>query len=309
MKGCLHIVRGMEKQLTLPGPSVTIKGDGTIWMQGMAVLGIASTEDKAKYMPAAKAGKWADIPDHFFTRMGDNPNGLWAGDDEAWSKHPAKIATDQAEATRKIEQAKIVTIYLSSRGWGDFSPCEWTGDITRPDAEILTECKSLLINGHDVDHSNQSDEQILNLITAARTNGRPQKSCTRSQYTAPDIVTPVRVIVLAIADIIAPIRRLNTAATSVRHSGSKIMEWRTNMILAYTDILGDRKTHRIKATVTTDHPASHYDIPVIVLEDGNALDLQSWVLLGYRVVRANKQEQEMLKRVFDNFNAMCGGIK
>ena len=80
------------------------------------------------------------------------------------------------------------------------------------------------------------------------------------------------------------------------------------MILAYTDILGDRKTHRIKATVTTDHSASHYGIPVIVLEDGNSLDLQSWVMLGYQVVRANKKETEMLKRVFDNFNAMCGGI-
>lgn len=79
------------------------------------------------------------------------------------------------------------------------------------------------------------------------------------------------------------------------------------MILSYTDILGDRKTHRIKATVTTDHPASHYGIPVIVLEDGNSLDLQSWVLLNYQVIRASKREQELLVRVFDNFNAMCGG--
>ena len=45
-------------------------------------------------------------------------------------------------------------IYLSSRGWGDYSPLNWTGDITRPDADILAECKDLLINGCDVDKRN-----------------------------------------------------------------------------------------------------------------------------------------------------------
>ena len=78
------------------------------------------------------------------------------------------------------------------------------------------------------------------------------------------------------------------------------------MILSYTDLLGDKKRHRIKATVTTSHPASHYGIPVIVLDDGNALDLQSWMLLNYQIVRASKKEQEMLKRVFENFQAMMG---
>ena len=80
------------------------------------------------------------------------------------------------------------------------------------------------------------------------------------------------------------------------------------MILEYTDILGDRKKHRVNAEVTTEHPASHYGIPVIVLDDGNALDLQSWVMLGYRVVKASPKEAEKLEKVFANFSAMAGEI-
>lgn len=79
------------------------------------------------------------------------------------------------------------------------------------------------------------------------------------------------------------------------------------MILSYTDLLGDGKPHRIKATITTAHPASSYGIPVIVLPDGCAIDLQSWVLLGYRVVKASKQERVQLQIIFDNFNVMTGG--
>lgn len=78
------------------------------------------------------------------------------------------------------------------------------------------------------------------------------------------------------------------------------------MILSYVDILGDRKRHRIKAEVTTDHPTSSYGIPVIVLEDGNALDLQSWVMMNYKVVKATKKEGSLLQKVFENFNAMMG---
>jgi len=60
------------------------------------------------------------------------------------------------------------TIRLSARGWGDYSPLVWTGDITRTDNEILAECRELLIRGHDVDNRNQSDDEILAKINAAR---------------------------------------------------------------------------------------------------------------------------------------------
>ena len=68
------------------------------------------------------------------------------------------------------------------------------------------------------------------------------------------------------------------------------------MILSYHD-LRDLKRHRIKARVTTDHSASSYGQPAIVLEDGGALDLMSWVGLGYQVVKASKKEMEGLIRM------------
>jgi len=80
------------------------------------------------------------------------------------------------------------------------------------------------------------------------------------------------------------------------------------MILAYTDILGDGTTHRIKVTITTDHSASHYGQPVIVLPDGDALDLQSWVLLGYKVVRATRKEQDQLQQILSMIGLMFGGV-
>lgn len=60
------------------------------------------------------------------------------------------------------------------------------------------------------------------------------------------------------------------------------------MILEYTD-LRDKK-HQVRAKITTDHSASSYGQSVIVLEDGGALDLTSWVVLGYKVVMATDKE-------------------
>jgi len=68
------------------------------------------------------------------------------------------------------------------------------------------------------------------------------------------------------------------------------------MILSYHN-LGEEKRHRVKAKVTTEHSASSYGQPVIVLEDGDALDLFSWTALGYRVVKAEKREMAALQRL------------
>lgn len=68
------------------------------------------------------------------------------------------------------------------------------------------------------------------------------------------------------------------------------------MILSYHN-LGEEKRRRMKARITTEHSASSYGQPVIVLEsDGEALDLISWVSLGYRVVRASRRERDALSR-------------
>ena len=79
------------------------------------------------------------------------------------------ISRKAAEATAaRIIAANTISIYLSSRGRGDYSALEWTGDQRRPDAEILAECKRLLATGSDVDERNQTADEIVAKITAAR---------------------------------------------------------------------------------------------------------------------------------------------
>ena len=70
------------------------------------------------------------------------------------------------------------------------------------------------------------------------------------------------------------------------------------MIVSYRENLFSEKRTRIKAKVTTDHPASSYGQPVIVLPDGGALDLMSWVGLGYQVEQATTSELAELEKVF-----------
>lgn len=70
------------------------------------------------------------------------------------------------------------------------------------------------------------------------------------------------------------------------------------MILSYKNQLsGDGKRKEIKARITTNHSASSYGQPVIVLEDGEALDLISWVFCSYQIVSATKKERELLARI------------
>lgn len=70
------------------------------------------------------------------------------------------------------------------------------------------------------------------------------------------------------------------------------------MKLSYQDIFtpgSDRVI--VDAEITTDHPASSYGQPVIVLADGGALGLTSWVCLGYQVVEATPEETEALEKM------------
>lgn len=71
------------------------------------------------------------------------------------------------------------------------------------------------------------------------------------------------------------------------------------MKISYVDILGDRCRHTVTAEVTTDHPASSYGIPVVVLSDGEALSIQSWILLNYQVEEATPEEFEALRRALE----------
>lgn len=68
------VLRNNEVKMPLADP--TIKADGTIWMRGTPLLGIADAATKAKAVDACKRQAWSEIPADAFTRVGVNTNGL-----------------------------------------------------------------------------------------------------------------------------------------------------------------------------------------------------------------------------------------
>jgi hypothetical protein len=78
-------------------------------------------------------------------------------------------------------QARTVTIYLSSRGWGDYAPVVWTGDIARPDTDIIAECRELLAQATDVDDT-LSDQALCAKVRAAR----KRWTAARTRTVSPD---------------------------------------------------------------------------------------------------------------------------
>jgi len=70
------------------------------------------------------------------------------------------------------------------------------------------------------------------------------------------------------------------------------------MILSYQNIFKpSAERTQVKATIAINHSASSYDQPVIVLADGGALDLMSWVTMGYQAVKATKKERVELQKM------------
>jgi len=70
------------------------------------------------------------------------------------------------------------------------------------------------------------------------------------------------------------------------------------MTLSYRDAFDeDAKRKRIKATITTEHPASIYGEPVIVLDDGRALSIVSWTAMDYQVEKLTVIEKEALQKM------------
>ena len=76
------------------------------------------------------------------------------------------------------------------------------------------------------------------------------------------------------------------------------------MKLEYTDIFDGGKTKKITATITAEHPASHYGQPVVILQDGTLLDCQSWELMGYCLVSCTKDEAPIMAKWILNLYAM-----
>ena len=81
------------------------------------------------------------------------------------------------------------------------------------------------------------------------------------------------------------------------------------MILSYLNIFEpNAKRTQVKATITTNasaHSASSYGQPVIVLADGEALDLTSWGVFGYQAEVATKKEQAELQKMGLSVNSFC----
>lgn len=67
------------------------------------------------------------------------------------------------------------------------------------------------------------------------------------------------------------------------------------MKISYYDLLGDQQRHTMDAELTTDHPASSYGQPVLLIGDGDPLDYTSWMLLDYRVEEIAEDEVEPMR--------------
>ena len=78
------------------------------------------------------------------------------------------------------------------------------------------------------------------------------------------------------------------------------------MILSHLNIFKPHaKRTQVKATITTNHSASSFCQPVIVLADGEALDLTSWGVFGYQAEVATKKEQAELQKMGLSVNSFC----
>jgi hypothetical protein len=87
-----------------------------------------------------------------------------AMDDEGCVNYPsstslwAKVAESLKD--QYIASDRQIKVYLSSCGWGDYSPVEWTGSSKTPKDTFLAEARRLL-SGGDADNPNQTDEELL----------------------------------------------------------------------------------------------------------------------------------------------------
>ena len=70
---------------------------------------------------------------------------------------------------------------------------------------------------------------------------------------------------------------------------------------------GDKRA-KVKVRITTAHSMSSYGQPVIVLPDGEALDLMSWVGCGYRIEAATTKERIAIDKMFAVVGLSKAGI-
>lgn len=81
------------------------------------------------------------------------------------------------------------------------------------------------------------------------------------------------------------------------------------MTLSYNvDPFGSgNKRAKVKVGITTNHGMSSYGQPVIVLPDGEALDVMSWVGCGYHIEAATAKERAAIAKMFAAMGMAIGG--
>lgn len=103
-------------------------------------------------------------------RYGENGDAVVMWDDEfrqsdIWRDYVSRLDADRRR--REELEAKTVTISLVTRGWGDYGMVEWRGDITRPTAEIVAECRAKLERDTEKDRD-ITDAEIAKEVADAK---------------------------------------------------------------------------------------------------------------------------------------------
>ena len=83
-------------------------------------------------------------------------------------QHDAELRpqlVEQQNAERETLKHTI-EVYLSSRGWGDYSPATVKIDTRKPEAEWIKTARHALDIENDVDEKNMTDDEILSKINA-----------------------------------------------------------------------------------------------------------------------------------------------
>lgn len=79
------------------------------------------------------------------------------------------------------------------------------------------------------------------------------------------------------------------------------------MIIEGYDLVRD-KAVTLTASMATEHPASSYGQPVMLIDewDGGVMSHANFILIGARVIEINDQEIEALQKWHQLFDAMAG---
>ena len=166
----------------LPAHMVSIDGAGRMCGRGNMYIVLSAESDAqalAEWMRLAKsatAARRKALADELeprglvIARYGDNGDAVVMWDDEFDQTDFCRDYMGRIEAERKAreeEERRTVTISLITRGWGDYGMVQWRGDITRPTADIVAECRARLAADTQKDRD-LTDAEIRDAVEAAK---------------------------------------------------------------------------------------------------------------------------------------------